>query len=192
LTRADWTDDPSHVVLLDSANTPIGTAPKEEVHHQGTPRHRAFSCYLFDRTAPDRLLLTRRAMSKRSWPGVWTNSCCGHPTLGETTTEAARRRVHDELGIDAAELRIVLDDFSYSATDPSGIVENEFCPVVVGLVDSTPRPHPSEAMDWTWISWSTVRDTAACAPQLISPWAALQIPLLGARSPVLARPGEQV
>jgi isopentenyl-diphosphate Delta-isomerase len=36
------------VVLVDEAGKEIGTAAKASVHHEATPLHRAFSCYLVD------------------------------------------------------------------------------------------------------------------------------------------------
>ena len=56
------------VILLDDAGHEIGTAPKSEVHTTQTPLHRAFSCYLTD--GEGNLLLSRRALSKLTWPGV--------------------------------------------------------------------------------------------------------------------------
>ena len=62
---------------------------------------------------------------------MWTNSCCGHPRPGEEPTDAVRRRLDDELGLEVGDLRSALPDFAYRAVDASGVVENEVCPVFV-------------------------------------------------------------
>ncbi len=163
------------VVLLDGAGHQIGAAPKSEVHHSSTPLHLAFSCYLFDDT--NRVLLTRRALAKKAFPGIWTNSVCGHPGPGEPVLEAVTRRATHELGVDIAELRCVLPDFRYHAFDASGVAENEICPVFCGRIAGTVNPDPAEIMDIAWVTWDQLR-VAAQLPWAISPWAAEQIPLL--------------
>ncbi|HQZ00641.1 MAG TPA: isopentenyl-diphosphate Delta-isomerase [Propionicimonas sp.] len=169
----DLADD---VVLLDDAGRPVGRASREGVHGAETPLHLAFSCHLFD--SDGRVLLTRRALSKRTWPGVWTNSCCGHPRPGEHPTDAVRRRVAEELGMNVTGLRLVLPEFRYRAVDASGTVENELCPVWVGRVDGTPRPNPAEVVETSWVDWDELVALADSAPALLSPWAVLQLPLL--------------
>ncbi len=78
------------IVLLDDDGTAIGTMPKPLVHHGETPLHRAFSAYLFDDRG--RLLITRRAADKQTFPGMWTNTVCGHPGPGEDDAAAIARR----------------------------------------------------------------------------------------------------
>jgi isopentenyl-diphosphate delta-isomerase type 1 len=129
------------VILLDEHDQPIGTAPRASVHGTDTPRHLAFSCYLFD--SQGRVLLTRRALTKVAWPGVWTNSCCGHPRPGEAPEDAVRRRLADELGAVVTDVHLVLPDFGYRAVDASGVVENEFCPVWVARLAGPLQPDPN-------------------------------------------------
>ena len=161
------------VVLLDELRRPCGSAPKATVHGYRTPLHLAFSCYLFD--ARGRFLVTRRAVRKRTWPGVWTNSACGHPAPGEDLAEAVRRRTRQELGLDVQALRCALPHFAYTATDASGTVENEVCPVFVGRVDADPRPDADEVEEWRWVPWEAVVTAAREAPWTLSPWAAEQV-----------------
>jgi len=166
------------VVLLDEQHRPVGELPKSQVHHRDTPLHLAFSCYVFDGSG--RLLMTRRATGKRTWPGVWTNSCCGHPLPGEASAAAAARRLREELGLRLVRSAVALPDFSYRAVAPDGVVENEFCPVLVGAVDGAPRLDPAEVLECRWVPWPEVVSLASIAPWSISPWAALQIPQLAA------------
>lgn len=162
-------DDPRDlVVLLDEHRRPDGTAPRDSVHGTDTPLHLAFSCYLMDRQG--RVLLTRRALGKRSWPGVWTNSFCGHPRPGEDPIEAVRRHGRSELGVQARAIEPLLPDFAYRAVDASGIVENEVCPVFIARSDDDLRPHPDEVAELRWLTVDQLRETIRVAPWAVSPW----------------------
>ena len=162
-----------HVILLDGSGNAIGTADKATVHHTDTPLHLAFSCYLFDRRG--RLLLSRRALAKKTWPGVWTNSCCGHPAPGEDMADAIHRRLRDELGVTATELSLVLPRFRYRAVMADGVVENEMCPVFLAHTDDEPAPNPDEVASTRWTPWDELVDRVDSGAQAISPWARLQL-----------------
>src|SRR5262245_38076728 len=87
------------VVLVDAADRQIGTAPKLAVHREGR-LHRAISVQIADRRG--RLLLQKRHIGKYHSGGLWTNTCCSHPRPGETTLEAAQRRLAGEMGMACA------------------------------------------------------------------------------------------
>jgi isopentenyl-diphosphate delta-isomerase len=164
------------VVLLDEQGEAIGTTPKRSVHHADTPLHLAFSCYLFDDTG--RLLMTRRALHKPTWPGAWTNSVCGHPAPGEPIEDAVRRRVLDEVGVRAHGVRLMLPGFRYRAVMPNGVVENEMCPVFVASTSDDLAPNPDEVDDATWVDWSLFRAGVLDGSREISPWCREQVELL--------------
>ncbi|WP_435202057.1 isopentenyl-diphosphate Delta-isomerase [Janibacter sp. GS2] len=165
------------VVLLDEAGRPCGTFPRASVHTADTPLHQAFSCHLFDEDG--RVLLTRRALGKRAWPGVWTNAFCGHPRPGEDTADAVRRYARHELGIAVRDLDCVLPAFRYRAVDPSGVVENEVCPVYLARHDTQDGPalaaNPDEVAETRWMTPEEMLAAVTAAPWALSPWMVQQV-----------------
>lgn len=161
------------VVLLDAAGAPAGVADKASVHSSSTPLHLAFSCHLFN--ADGQVLVTRRALSKRTWPGVWTNSFCGHPAPAETMDDAVRRRAVRELGATVSNLEVALPDFRYYAVDASGIVENEICPVYRATVVGELSPNADEVAEWKWVDPAALIAAIEAAPFAFSPWLGWQL-----------------
>ena len=172
------TDARELVVLLDDAGTPIGEADKATVHTADTPLHLAFSCHVLNEDGA--LLVTRRALSKRTWPGVWTNSFCGHPAPGEAMEAAVARRAMAELGITLIELDLAVPDFRYVATDAAGVVENEICPVYTAVTDDVVLPDPDEVVEYRWVERAPLEQAVDLAPWAFSPWLTLQLPALAA------------
>lgn len=166
------TETPERVVLLDEQGRACGAARKDEVHHEDTPLHMAFSCHVMDDLG--RLLVTRRALTKKAWPGTWTNAFCGHPEPFEAIPDAVLRRARHELGLELDDLRLVLPEFRYRAVDASGIVENEVCPVYIARAASAPTLNPDEAMDAQWVEPADLADALAATPWVFSPWLVLQ------------------
>ena len=174
VTRADPASD-DVVVLVDEHGTPTGTWPRSTVHSSTTPLHLAISVYLLDRRG--RLLMTRRSLGKRTWPGVWTNSCCGHLRPGESAEQAARRHLRSELGITDVSLTCVLPDFRYRAQDAGGVWENEICPVFLARATRTVElsVDPDEAMEIAWTDWAQVCSAMMLTPFAFSPWSREQL-----------------
>jgi isopentenyl-diphosphate delta-isomerase len=141
------------VVLCAPDGSAAGTEPKATVHHRDTPLHLAFSCYVFDPAG--RVLVTRRAYGKRTFPGVRTNSACGHPAPAEGMRAAVLRRLRQELGIAPTSLDLILPGFRYRATAADGTVENELCPVyrAITTTDVQLTVQQTEVDAAWWVPW---------------------------------------
>jgi isopentenyl-diphosphate delta-isomerase len=157
------------IILVNDQGEIIGSAPKLESHHADTPLHLAFSCYVFRKDG--KFLLTRRALSKKVWPGVWTNSVCGHPAPGEKMEDAIMRRLDFELGVKKIrDLKVILPDYRYKTPPFEGIIENEICPVYIAYTDQEPQPNPDEVESYEWIDWAKLRRAIKKNPDQYSYW----------------------
>ncbi|MFE0027672.1 isopentenyl-diphosphate Delta-isomerase [Amycolatopsis sp. NPDC059021] len=169
------------IVLLDEDGRAVGVAPKIASHHENTPLHLAFTCYGFDRDGL--FLATRRAATKKTWPGAWTNTCCGHPAPGEHLFDAVSRRLAAELGVRAARLDVVVPAVRYRARMDNGIVENEIGPVVRAVLHDTPAPNPDEVAGLRWLPWTAWLAEARHGTPAVAPWVAYALDALAPLGP---------
>ena len=140
------------VVLVNEKDEVIGVEEKIKAHQLGE-LHRAFSIFIFN--SEGQLLLQKRTSSKYHSKGLWSNTCCGHPRLNESTREASRRRLREEMGFDC-DVREVLQ-FVYQAKLEDGLIEHEYDHVFVGTFDGNPVPDENEVDDWKWISLASLK-----------------------------------
>ncbi|MGK9175412.1 isopentenyl-diphosphate Delta-isomerase [Yokenella regensburgei] len=159
-----------HVILLNEQGQEIGILEKYAAHTSETPLHFAFSSWLFN--ARGECLVTRRAMSKKAWPGVWTNSVCGHPQRGETVEQAMVRRCRFEAGVEIAGITPIAPGFRYRETDPSGVMENEICPVFAAQVMTPVAINADEIMEYQWVALDALLTALDNTPWAFSPWMA--------------------
>ena len=136
-----------HVILLNAQGVPTGTLEKYAAHTADTRLHLAFSSWLFN--AKGQLLVTRRALSKKA--------CCRY-----------------ELGVEITPPESIYPDFRYRATDPSGIVENEVCPVFAARTTSALQINDDEVMDYQWCDLADVLHGIDATPWAFSPWMVMQ------------------
>ena len=158
-----------HVILVDESGAPTGTAEKLEAHRPPGMLHLAFSVFVTDEEG--RLLLQRRAPQKHHFRSLWSNTCCSHPRPGESTVEAGRRRLREEMGIQV-DLAVV-GRFTYRADDPeSGLVEHEVDAVLSGMYVGEPVPDPAEVSEWRWVEVEVLQRDLTDRPGQYSPWLA--------------------
>lgn len=136
-----------YVILVDENDQEIGTMEKQEAHEKGL-LHRAFSVFIFNEKKE--LLLQQRALTKYHSAGLWTNTCCSHPRIGETIEQAAHRRLIEEMGFDC-ELS-TKTSFIYKAAFENGLTEHEFDHVLVGSFNGEINFNPTEVKNFKWIN----------------------------------------
>ena len=153
------------LILVDERNRAVGTAGKDAVHRKGL-LHRAFSIFLVDGRGS--ILLQQRSRQKYHSGGLWANTCCGHPRPGERTMTAARRRLHEELGVTAA---LSFGFFSrYRADLDHGMQENEYVYVFFGRLRDEPRPDPAEVAAVQSLSLDEIKRRIDKRPQSFTYW----------------------
>lgn len=152
------------VVLVDEQDNDIGTMEKMEAHRKGV-LHRAFSVFVFN--GEGELMLQRRAAHKYHSAGLWTNTCCSHPRLGESPEAAAHRRLYEEMGFDCP----LQPAFSFIYKKQVGdLIEHELDHVFIGRYDVSPSLNPAEADAWKFISIPDLEADVKANPESYTEW----------------------
>jgi isopentenyldiphosphate isomerase len=110
--------------ILTRDGKPTGKiALKSEAHKNGW-FHATVHIWLY--TKEDKILLQKRAMTKKVFPGLWDISVAGHIAAGESILDAALREVHEELGLEIkSEDLLKIGTRMHQVPHANGIQDNE-------------------------------------------------------------------
>ena len=136
------------VILVDEMDNEIGLMPKTEAHKKAL-LHRAISVFIFNSNG--KWLLQRRALTKYHSGGLWTNACCTHPLPNESNTDAANRRLKQEMGMSVSLKELF--SFTYKETLDNELTEHELDHVFIGTTDLTPNINADEVAEYKYISY---------------------------------------
>ena len=162
--------DNEALIIVDAQDRILGHGTKAELHQGAGTLHRAFSIFLFNDAGE--VLLQQRSADKPLWPGYWSNTCCSHPRRGESYGIATRRRLMEELGVEAP--LWFTHRFRYQAQFNDDGAEHELCSVYVGRIGCDPEPNPQEISDWQWISPAALDEWIETEPERLTPWFKLE------------------
>jgi len=99
------------------------TALKSEAHKNGW-FHATVHIWLF--TSDKKILLQKRALTKKVFPGIWDISVAGHIAAGEEVLEAAKREISEEIGLHLYEKDLIkIGTRIHQVNHKNGIQDNE-------------------------------------------------------------------
>lgn len=153
------------VILVNENDEQLGLMNKLEAHEKAR-LHRAFSVFVFNKKGE--LLLQQRAHEKYHSPGLWTNTCCSHQRDGESSIEAGKRRLQEEMGF-SCELEEIFW-FIYKAEFDNGLTEHELDHVMIGKFDDVPKINKDEVAAYAWRLPGEVKKDIEAHPDLYSEW----------------------
>jgi isopentenyl-diphosphate delta-isomerase len=162
--------DNEALILVDGNDNEVGYLSKAEAHRGKGQLHRAFSLFVFDDAG--RLLIQRRAASKRLWPNYWSNTCCSHPRRGESMETAVHRRLDEELGLHCA-LEFLFKFQYHEQFDAEG-AEHELCTVYAGRTSEAPRVNPREISEVRYVHPDALDHEMSLSAPAFTPWFRLE------------------
>jgi isopentenyl-diphosphate delta-isomerase len=153
------------VILVNEHDQVVGAMDKMEAHQKGV-LHRAFSILIFN--SKGEMLLQKRSQGKYHSGGLWTNACCSHPAPDENLTDATKKRLKHEMGID------LQPEFAYKFIYKSKLdrelTEYELDHVFTGIFDGVPDINTNEVEDWKFVNLNTLRQDMQAHPDDYTVW----------------------
>lgn len=114
------------------------------------------------------MLLQQRAYGKYHSEGLWSNTCCSHPYPNESTLNAAKRRLYEEMGIHSP--LYFLYSFRYEAAVDNGLIEHELDHIFWAVSDEKPKINVEEVLDYKYITPHDLREDIKSRPGMYTEW----------------------
>lgn len=154
------------LILVDKDDKEIDYKEKESCHLRPTTLHRAFSIFVVN--TKRQMLIHKRQITKKTWPGFWTNACCSHPRKDENIKQATKRRLQEELGFvcDVAPLF----KFYYKADYDEKYGEHEVDHVFLGIYDGEVKQNPDEIQEHKFVSIDELMEDVRMHGNCYTPW----------------------
>ncbi len=133
--------------VVDETGAVIGSATRTECHGGSMLLHPVVHLHVL---SPDGgIFLQKRSMTKDVQPGKWDTAVGGHVDFGERVSDAILREAREELGIDAADAKL-LKSYVFTSTVERELVNTYY--IMVNPVEFKPSPaadEVDEARFWT-------------------------------------------
>jgi 16S rRNA (adenine1518-N6/adenine1519-N6)-dimethyltransferase len=146
--------------VVDIYDEVLRKAPRSEVHREKS-LHRAVHVFLF--RPGGQMLIHRRTQTKEEFPGVWTSSCSGHVSAGETYDETAPRELWEELKVAAKSLQRLQ---KFSACESTSW---EFTTLYRITTTVDPEPDEAEIAEIRWMALPDIYAWMTAEPDQFSP-----------------------
>ena len=145
--------------VVDLQDRVIVMLPRSEVHRRKLV-HRAVHVFVF--RSDGAMLIHKRSATKEEFPSVWTSSCSGHVSAGETYDETAPREMFEELGIEAAVTPV-------RKFDACPETSHEFTMLYTASSDDPILPDAQEMTEIRWMKLAEIEEWIQRAPEEFSP-----------------------
>lgn len=157
--------NPNHVIAVNEKDEVLGFVEKMEAHQKGI-LHRAISVLVFN--SDNEWLLQQRAAKKYHSNLLWSNTACTHPMENEEVTEAAHRRLKEEMGMKSPLEKKF--SFQYRAELDNNLIENELDHVFIGKSDELPAINKDEVASYRYVSTEELQTEIDRFPDQFTEW----------------------
>lgn len=167
------------VILVDRNDNFLGRyAPRHEAHTGEGLHHRAFVCFL--RNKSGKILLQKR--KHWLWDGLWDLTAISH-TLhleehDETYQEAASRALKKEMGIEGVTVEKVGGFNYYAKHKKDEGCENEYCAILWGQYGGDVKTDKEDVYEYRWMDFANFTKDTKKQPQIYTPWTVLTVETL--------------
>ena len=153
------------VIVVDENDVVLGSMEKMEAHRNPV-LHRAISVFIVN--SEGEWLLQQRALGKYHSNGLWTNTCCSHPQPGESSLDAANRRLAEEMGLKAE----LTEKFHFIYREPldNDLTEYELDHVFVGVSNQVPNINTNEVLSYKYIAYDDLKKDIETNPDNYTVW----------------------